>query len=462
MFVLMHDPAPPASGPALPLAGPPLAGPADQGTAPNPRSLDELEREIAELAGHLAAAMCRWLLLIAEWDARLGWAEWGVRSCAHWLSWRCSIGLATARDHVRVAKRLNELPLVREAFAGGELSYSKVRAIARVAEPSTEAQLVFLGRHATGAQLEKIVRKFRRATAVSAEIEQDAQDNRYLRWYWDEDGSLRLQARIPAADGGLLLKALGLHEPEHERPADADPAHEALQMGRSNPEHPRHEFADARHADALVATARAALATGSTERTDGDPCQLVVHVDAETLAGDELQSRSEIEDGPALAPETMRRLGCDASVVRIIEQDGRPLTVGRRTRTISRPLRRALRSRDAGCRFPGCTHSRFLHAHHIEHWAKGGRTDLDNLVQLCSFHHRLVHEGGYAVERAGPRSLRFTRPDGQIIPDSCPSVRMRAPHLPVERNACRARSAGEPLDYRMAVDGLIWLSDQDP
>jgi hypothetical protein len=429
-----------------------------------------LEREIAELAGHLAAAMCRWLLLIAEWDERLGWAEWGVRSCAHWLSWRCSIGLATARDQVRVARRLGELPLVRQAFASGELSYSKVRAIARVAEPSTEEQLVLLGRHATGAQLEKIVRKFRRATAVSAEIEQDAQDNRYLRWSWNEDGSLRLQARIPAADGALLLKALDLNQPEHEYepPEGADPALEARDMGRSNPEYPRHEYAGARHADALVATARAALAAGSSERTDGDPCQLVVHVDAETLAGDELQSRSEIEDGPALAPETMRRLGCDASVVRIVEQDGRPLTVGRRTRIISRPLRRALRSRDAGCRFPGCTHSRFLHAHHIEHWAKGGSTDLDNLVQLCSFHHRLVHEGGYAVERAGPESVRFRRPDGRVIPDSCAGGRIREPGLarqhraPIDKDTCRAKSAGDPLDYRMAVDGLIWLSDQDP
>jgi hypothetical protein len=96
------------------------------------RSLVELEREIAELAGHLAVAMCRWLLLIAEWDQRLGWSEPGATSCAQWLSWRCSIGLGTAREHVRVARRLMELPVVREAFAVGELSYSKVRAITRV------------------------------------------------------------------------------------------------------------------------------------------------------------------------------------------------------------------------------------------------------------------------------------------------------------------------------------------
>ncbi|MGH2890290.1 MAG: DUF222 domain-containing protein, partial [Solirubrobacteraceae bacterium] len=86
--------------------------------------LEVLEREICELAGHLAAATCRWLLLIAEFDERGGWAEWGVRSCAHWLSWRCSIGPVAAREHVRVARRLGELPLVCEAFAAGELSYS--------------------------------------------------------------------------------------------------------------------------------------------------------------------------------------------------------------------------------------------------------------------------------------------------------------------------------------------------
>jgi hypothetical protein len=125
----------------------------DAGFDPNPggRPLAVLEKEICELAAHLAAATCRWLLLVAEFDARGGWAEWGVKSCAHWLSWRCGIGLHAAREQVRVANRLGELPLVCERFSTGELSYSKVRAITRVATRETEADMVMIGRHATGA-----------------------------------------------------------------------------------------------------------------------------------------------------------------------------------------------------------------------------------------------------------------------------------------------------------------------
>lgn len=151
--------------------------------------------------------------------------------------------------------------------------------------------------------------------------------------------------------------------------------------------------------------------------------QLVVHVDAETLAQDRIVERSEIEEGPALAPETVCLLGCDAMLERIVERDGKPLSLGRRRRTIPPALRRALRARDYCCHFPGCTHSRFLHAHHIHHWARGGPTNLDNLVQLCSYHHRLVHEGGYHIEHAG--ALRRLLPASPRSDDSgCPRVRV--------------------------------------
>jgi hypothetical protein len=177
-----------------------------------------------------------------------------------------------------------------------------------------------------------------------------------------------------------------------------------------------------------------------------------------------VHEQSRLADGPALAPETVRRLGCDASVVRIIERDGRPLSVGRRTRAIPPALRRALRAREDGCRFPGCTHRRFLHAHHIKHWARGGETKLENLVNLCSHHHRLVHEGGFAVERTGPRSIRFCRPDGRPIPAAGACTRASGPTLrqqnrergaPIDAFTCMPRSAGDPLDYGIAVEGLL-------
>jgi hypothetical protein len=342
---------------------------------------------------------------------------------------------------VRVARRLRELPLVREAFGSGELSYSKVRAITRVATPEIESSLVELARHATGAQLEKVVRGYHGALAATLAMARSAHEQRYLSWSWADDGSLRVEGRLPAEEGALLLSALEVAEEPH-------------------PSIP----AGARRADALISIARSTLAAESAPRAGGDPCELVVHVDAQTLAAEDIKERCELADGPALAPETARRLGCDAAVVRILERDGRPLSVGRRTRTIPPALRRALRARDDGCRFPGCTHRRFLHAHHIHHWARGGPTALENLLQLCSHHHRLVHEGGYTVERAGPQSVRFRRPDGRAIPSVPQNARPAGPTLErqhrtggldIHDKTCMPRSAGDPLDYGIAVEGLL-------
>jgi len=315
-------------------------------------SLENLEREICELAAHIAVATCRWLELVAEFDDRRGWAEWGVKSCAHWLSWRCSIAPGAARERVRVAHRLQELPLVREAFSRGELSYCKVRALTRAATPTTEAGLLEIARHATGAQLEKLMRCYSGALSATLGAAQQAQERRYLRWSWEDDGSLRLEARLPADDGALVLNGLrAAEEMRCEEFATTEPM-------LASP-------AGAARADALVALARSAVSASPARPAGADRCELVVHVDAETLASDEVGDRCHLADGPALAPETVRRLGCDAAVVRIVERDGRPLSVGRRTRTIPAALWRALRSRDDGCRFPGCTHDRFPHAHHI-------------------------------------------------------------------------------------------------
>jgi len=428
-----------------------------------PASLADLEREICELAAHIAVATCRWLLLVAEFDSRGGWAEWGVRSCAHWLSWRCSIALGVAREKVRVAHRLEELPVVREAFSRGELSYCKVRALTRAATPETEAGLVEIARHATGAQLEKLICCYSSALSATLGAAQRQQDLRYLTWSWNEDGSLRLEGRLPADDGALLVNALS---------AFAEPRAEGDEFVSSP--------AAARRCDALVALARTALVGAEAGgATSGAVPELVVHVDAATLTSDEVVERSELTDGPTIAPETARRLGCDAAVVRIVERDGCPLTVGRRTRTIPPALRRVLRSRDDGCRFPGCTHRRFLHAHHIQHWARGGPTTLENLVQLCSYHHRLVHEGGFRVERSGRGAVRFRRPDGRAIPvaPGCEALlgvsvagvsvagvsvasgglaeQHRARGVVVDADTCRPLSAGDRLDYDVALDALL-------
>src|SRR5690348_3892178 len=108
------------------------AGAAASPDEPPAVPLERLEAQLCELAGHLAAATCRFLVLLADFDARRGWASWEMNSCAQWLSWKCQLSSGTAREHVRVARALRDLPVIRARFAAAALSYAKVRALTRI------------------------------------------------------------------------------------------------------------------------------------------------------------------------------------------------------------------------------------------------------------------------------------------------------------------------------------------
>ena len=178
-------------------------------STPDSMPLERLEAEITELAGHLSAAECRWLLLVAEYDRRAGYAEWGRRSCAHWLSAYCGIDMRAGARRCDVARALEELPAITEAFAAGKLSYSKARALTRVATAANEADLVMLAEHATAAQVERIVRAYR--GVLTAEEEVAAANDHHRSWHvhfdWDDDGSLVIHARVPAEHGAIVLEA---------------------------------------------------------------------------------------------------------------------------------------------------------------------------------------------------------------------------------------------------------------
>ena len=426
---------------------------------------EQLEREIAELAAHIHAATCRWLLLVAELDSRRAWADWGCKSCAEWLSYSCGIAPGAAREQLRVARRLDELPAVCEAYGQGELSYSKVRAISRVASEDCEAELLELARHATAAQLERLVRAYRGVLSTQTDQANRVHKERYLTWEWDDDGSLLIRGRLPAEDGALLVRSLEAARDQlrvsAETPAVDDEGPDVSAETCPGGIADRHSPSNA---DAIVGIAETSLAAGPTQRTGGERYQLVVHVDAEVLSDDEAKGACELDDGPALAPETVRRMACDASLVTIAERNRRPLTVGRKTRSIPPALRRALHSRDRGCQFPGCTQRRFVDAHHIHHWAHGGETKLSNLLLLCRHHHRLLHEGGYSVERHAAREMTFRRPDGRPF-RACPGrgaadgeelrLRARRAGLRVNPETSLALSGGDRLDYGMAVEGLL-------
>lgn len=427
-----------------------------------PPSVEQLGTEIIELCSYIYAATYRLLVLIREFDESDGWARPGLCSCAHWLNFMCGTGMNAAREKVRVAHALKDLPKISAAFEKGALSYSKVRAMTRIADSENEDYLVMIGRHGTAHHMEKLVQKYRRAKRLQdVEHANEQHRDRYVEYHYDEDGCLVISARLPAEQGALVVKAL-------EKAVDADiTAVTPEQKGQTDaPDGERHEPISARRADALAEVAETYLNTDETSASTADRYQVVVHVTAETpLPGDD--GNAHVEDGPHVTAETSRRLQCDCSMVRVTEDaNGEPLSIGRKTRTIPPAIRRALRFRDKGCRFPGCTHARHVDGHHIHHWADGGETRLDNLVQLCRFHHRLVHEGGFGCERTVDGDIVFTTPGDRPLPahaeticiDEIPVERFDRylAELDIVRDACVPDfHAGDRMDWGLAVAALF-------
>lgn len=434
--------------------------------------LRELAARITELAGHLNAANHRWLHLIAEFDRRKGWSDGATHSCAHWLGWQCGIDLGAAREKLRVAHALGCLPAIDAAMACGQLSYSKVRALTRVATPATEDLLLNVALHGTAHHVEKLVRQFRRVQEVEEQSREARQHaGRGLTYHHDDDGSLVIKAQLPAEAGALVLKALeaamrDLPLPLHPMDCEAGLHVSAETSQRSFAGEP--PTMPARRADALAVLAESFLQHGAETLNGGDRHQIVVHVDQCAL-NERATGRCEIEDGPSVPVETVRRLACDASVVEIIEDErGEPLSVGRKTRSIPPALRRALKSRDQGCVFPGCTHRKYVDGHHIRHWAEGGETKLSNLVSLCRFHHRAVHEGGLRIERLDDGAWRFIRRCGDALESCAPGhsrpladwTQLVAAHeaqgLRIDANTAATHWRGERMDYGMAIDSLLF------
>lgn len=397
---------------------------------PDPANLptERLEHEVTTLAAHLAAATARWLLLVAELDRREAWKSWGVRSCAHWLSMRCGIALGTARGQVRVSRALAAHPLVRQAFEAGSLSYSQVRAIVRLETPAHDEELVAFARHATGEHLEELVRSYRRA---SASDEQRRIEGRSLRCSWDDDGCLVVRGRLTPEDGALLMAVLD--------------AAENVPAGTFSPDE---RTAAQRRADAFATVIRSAVGDDGA----AIPCEINVAVEPD--------GHGHIPNGPSLDAATVERLACDAAIVPVSEgADGGDLRLGRRRRRPNRAQRRAMARRDGGaCQFPGCRVSRYVDAHHVDWWEHGGETNVDVLVTLCRFHHRLVHKRLIGVVRDDDSGFSFCRADGSPvvtgdeIRGDLAAIRRFAE---VDDMTAVPRWGGERLDLDLALTALF-------
>jgi hypothetical protein len=415
----------------------------------------EVQDEVMRLSSMIAAATGKLLRLVREYEERgnLGWEA----TPSDWLAWAAGMKPHTARAHVGLARRLKACPKIAAALESGEISADKADAISRIASANTEDMLVEWARHGLASQLHRVVSGYRRARRADGDAPDKDHLLRYLSYYFDDDGSFLLKGRLSAEDGAVVAKALDAtldamwkRDRVGGDGAEADEAAADVSVTHG-PE---------RRADALVLMADTVLATEATTRPSADRYQVVLHVDERSLGSRE-DGCCELDVGVGLAPETAARIACDASIVTLLERDGVPVSVGRKRRTVPPSLRRALESRDRGCRFPGCTHRRFTDAHHVVHWTKGGDTGLDNLALLCRAHHRLVHEGRYEIHLDGG-TITFVRPDGTVV-DPHP----RAGTIPEAIvDDSRRKWALDPDEWAHWIDPLdldlcVWLLCQE-
>ncbi|MBK7534457.1 MAG: DUF222 domain-containing protein [Myxococcales bacterium] len=475
-----------------------------------PLSVEEVQalgEHIAEQAVHLDAAMHRLLADLRTFDAAGGWYRQGFGTCAHWLSWRVGWDLGTAREHLRVARALHTLPQVSEALAAGQISYSKTRAITRVATAATEAVLLGYAQHCTASQLETVCRKVGVLGADAAGKAARPHDSeRYVAHTTTASGMVCVKACLRPDEAALLLQVLQqaavdctresaelsaeTSAASAETSAPAERATDASAETRSLATTTTTTRRPYNRADGLMALVQSYARGASAERS---PVELIVTVPVAVLQqsaattdsaastadsaatgtattdlapsftdrGASLPVALTVETDLAFSPQATRRLACDcglvvATVTAATATDATPLSVGRKTRTIPAALKRALLLRDRTCRFPGCDHRLFLEGHHLQHWADGGETSLPNLALLCSQHHAYVHERGYRVTHSAAGALAFEDPQGRAVVPlpprpappllGWPALRAANAALPLTSTTGQCRWRGERVD----------------
>jgi hypothetical protein len=410
-----------------------------------PQDMDDhaLVEAVTALGAHLAAGTARLLEVVSEAEKRGLPGSWDAKDAGQWLSWLTGFSPSKARDHAVVAGAIDDFPETKKALSSGEISFDQAKAITRSERPDHEDELVELAKSTTAGQLMSVVSAYRRASAPGHA--DAAYERRYLHYFFDDHDSFVLTGRLAKDDGAIVAKAIEVFRDEFYRANDRE---QYLPQEKLS-------------ADALVAVADAALGSDN-KRSGADATQVVVHVDADALVTDDPDARCEIAGAGGIATATARRLGCDASIVTMIEKDGQPLSVGRKTRKVPHGIRRALMARDQMCKFWGCTHARYTDAHHIEYWTEGGETSLDNLMLLCRFHHRLVHERGYRIERDNDENVDFIRPDGSRVapvitrPRACATDVVSGnatAGIDVKREPAAPEGAGRSLD----LDYVTWV-----
>jgi hypothetical protein len=380
-----------------------------------PDQLEALGEEIATFAARIDIAEHALITRLRTFDRHEAWGRTGFLSCAHWLGWRIGIGLKAAREKVRVARALGTLKQIDALFARGELSYSKVRAITRVATPENEQDFVDIAADTTAAQIERLTRAYKRCRVDPRDSRytggQPRDQRRFVRRSETLGGMVRIELQLPPEEAALVWSAMqSASDGEPQASAEASSTDSGPQPMAANDG----EALEHRRADAIVDVARAYLQ--HRPRTLGSGYELVVVTTKHQLEHGPGGVGGFLRDGTPVPLHAARMLACDSARVDVVVgEHGELLDVGRSTRSIPSAIGRALWLRDGGCRVPGCGRRHHLHGHHIEAWAEGGPTCLSNLVLVCPGHHRMIHEGALVVAiRAG--KIAFVDQRGRDIP----------------------------------------------
>ncbi|MDP9235306.1 MAG: HNH endonuclease, partial [Actinomycetota bacterium] len=315
-----------------------------------------------------------------------------------WLAGHVGVTVSEGLRWTTAAHALEHLPVIAAAFETGVLSLDKVLQLARFATPDTEKDLL---KWAKRASVNAIWHRADLANRPPDKVTRAAYRERYLWWSWYDDGTrVGIDAMLPADSGHAVITAI-------------------QGIAASLPREPAEDAGfEQRCADALVA-----LATAPSQESEART-EVVLSADLRALGSDD--SGCEFETGPVIHPEIARRISCDCRLRAVLRDPlGRAVGIGRRSRNVPGWLLRELYARDHGCCFPGCGTRRFTAAHHIVHWGRGGPTELGNLVLVCSFHHKLVHEGGWRVTLRDGLEAEWFRPYGgryQPGPPRAPSA----------------------------------------
>ena len=361
--------------------------------SPGVLSVGELGARIVDGSGRLTAATCRWLLLVADFDARQGYLTFGLASTAQWLSHACGIAHRTAAEHVRVAKSLRQYPRLADEMGAGRLSFSQVRAISRLAGPGEDGlveDLIEAARHATVAQLEVVIRGLRTVD----DNEQHSDPGEYLTQSWTADSRWRLSARLDPERGALVGAAIDAIA-QRDGVSAAEALFQLAEIGlatMAEGKNPPRELRGDERAAVVIHLDAARVPPRSAER---DPAGATCEPGEAPIVA---RPYARVAGGPGLPDRVVQRLICDGRIRTVIHdsatiRDGttQVLDVGRSHRLVTDRQYRALLARQHGrCAHPGCPNTKHLHAHHRIHWIHGGRTDLANLLAFRPSHESCV------------------------------------------------------------------------